>query len=270
MAVTVRATDDGDGDWGGAALSDIEAVASSATQCFSVFGDEESVAITLLAMTKGPMTVQDPSLPLGEAVVWLSTHGTVWAQVAFQFAHEFCHVIADPKTMPWDHFLWIEEAICETASLFAVRCMAKTWTVAPPHPNWQDYAVKLDEYVSERMSEPEHCLPPGAQFHDWLADHLPLLEKDSGRREDNTIIAKELLPIFEGDPRCVGGRPLPAQLAAPAHGDTCRFLRKLGDGLSGGVPACSRRPRPSVEDLDGLTFPITHITARSVGFTSSR
>lgn len=200
MAVTVRATDDGDGDWGDAALADIEAVASSAARCFSVVGDEESVAITLLAMTKGPMTVQDPSLLAGEAVVWLGTQGTVWAQVAFQFAHEFCHVIADPKTMPWDRFLWIEEAICETASLFALRCMAKTWAVAPPHPNWQDYSVKLEEYVSGRMSEPEHCLPPGAQFHAWLADHLPLLEEDSGRREDNTVIAKELLPIFEGDP----------------------------------------------------------------------
>lgn len=90
------------------------------------------------------MTVQDPSLPASEAVVWLGTHGRVWAQVAFQFAHEFCHVIADPKTMPWDRFLWIEEAICEAASLFALRCMAKTWAVAPPYPNWQDYSVKLE------------------------------------------------------------------------------------------------------------------------------
>src|SRR5712692_2930513 len=178
MPVTVRATDDGDGDWGGAALADIEAIANSAARCFSVFDDEESVAITLLAMTKGPMTVQDPSLPAGEAVVWLGTHGTVWAQVAFQFAHEFCHVIADPRTMPWDRFLWIEETICETASQFAVRCMAKTWAVAPPYPNWQDYSVKLEEYVSARMSEPEHCLPPGVQFRAWLADHLRLLQED--------------------------------------------------------------------------------------------
>jgi hypothetical protein len=151
-------------------------------------------------MTKGPMTVQDQGLPDGEEVVWLNTHGTHWAQLAYQFAHEFCHVIADPKTMPWDDFLWIEESICETASLYALRCMAKTWAVEPPYPNWREYAAKLEEYATERMARPEHCLPEGVQFAAWLADRLPLLASDAGRRADNTIIAKQLLPVFEAEP----------------------------------------------------------------------
>jgi hypothetical protein len=197
VAVTIRATASGNRPWG-VPLQNVDAVVASATRCFPVFV-HESVAITLLNMNQPPMTVQDTSLPPGQAIVWLNTEGPVWAQVAFQFAHEFCHVIAEPKTMPWDRFRWLEEAICETASLFALRCMAKHWTIEPPYPNWGEYAEKLEAYASARMSQADHCLPPEVRFDAWLAERLPLLENDASRREDNTIIAKELLPIFERD-----------------------------------------------------------------------
>lgn len=198
MAVRIQASRDGDRDWG-ASPEFADAIAASAAECFAVF-DDEPVVITLLNMANGPMIVQDTSLPDGEAIIFLGIDGPYWAQLAFQFAHEFCHHIADQRTMPWDRFRWIEEAICETASLFALRCMAKKWSIAPPYPFWQDYAEKLKEYTSKRMSKADHCLPGGLRFDTWLSERLPLLEADPCRREDNTIIAKKLLPIFERDP----------------------------------------------------------------------
>jgi hypothetical protein len=204
MAVTIRA-ENGDRDWGGAPFSNVEAVALSAAGCFPVFDDGESIAITLQARTTGPMTVTAPSPPEGEAIVWLTTQGNVWDKIAFQFAHEFCHVMADPSTFPWDRWAWIEESICEMASLFALRAMAKKWATVPPYPNWQPYAVDLEEYAKKHASERDHCLPSGIPFRTWLGAQMPLLFTDAAnkiaRREDNTIIGKELLPIFESDPK---------------------------------------------------------------------
>jgi hypothetical protein len=198
MAVSIRASEDGDRDWG-ASPEFAEAIAASVAECFPVFHDEP-VVITLQNMANGPMIVQDTCLPDGEAIIFLGIDGPRWAQLAFQFAHEFCHHIADQRTMPWDRFHWIEEAICETASLFALRSMAKKWSIAPPYPFWQDYAEKLDEYTSVWISKEDHCLPVGLRFDTWLSERLPLLEANPYQREDNTIIAKKLLPIFERDP----------------------------------------------------------------------
>jgi hypothetical protein len=197
MPLEIRAT----GDWGGAELANVEAVARSVAACFSGFG-QESIAILLEpASDEGsqPMTLFAKNAA-GEFVVRLNVRGNLWARLAYQFAHEFCHVLANPTTFTFDRFTWIEETLCETGSLFALRSMAKTWAVDPPYPNWRDYASSLADYAAKRISEPAHCLTPGQPFPDWLAGRLPYLEANPGLREDITIIAKELLPLFEKDP----------------------------------------------------------------------
>jgi hypothetical protein len=198
MTVAIRAEP---GEWGGARLSDVEAVARSAADTFAAFDDGESVAIVLEA-TVGeddpPMTLS-ATTAAGEFVVRLNVRGNVWSRLAYQFAHEYCHVLADPRTFQVDRFAWVEEALCETASLFALRAMAKGWAVRPPYPNWREYAASLAGYAVEHASSPARSLPAGAPFRTWLAGRLPELEADPGRREVNTIIAKELLPLFEAD-----------------------------------------------------------------------
>jgi len=192
------------GDWGGALPSDVEAVARSAASSFPPLEDGESIGILLEPVINPddpPITINQLNVS-GEVVVRLAVRGNHWAQMAFQFAHEFCHVLADIRTWPGyeDRFAWIEEAICATASHFALRSMAKTWAVSPPYPIWQEYAVNLDSYAVDRMAEPKHSLPPGLSFSDWMADHLSALESNpqtevAGRE----VIAKELLPVFEAD-----------------------------------------------------------------------
>ena len=200
MTLSLRAVE---GDWGGAPLSNIEAVARSAAAAFAAFDDDESVAIVLEATAhedECPVTLSRTNSS-GEFVVRLNVPGNRWARLAYQFAHEYCHVLADPTTWPGPEgrFAWIEEALAETASLFALCRMAKAWAVEPPYPNWRSYAASLAEYEAECISDPTRCLPPGMSFPVWLSTHLPLLEADSGRRDDNTIVAKEILPIFEAN-----------------------------------------------------------------------
>ncbi len=191
-----------EGDWGGADPRDVEAVALSTGAAFlPVVDDGESIGIALEATASEndtPLTL--PRLnDAGEFVVRVAIRGNLWARLAFQFGHEFCHVLADPRTWVADRFAWIEECLCETAALFVLRDMANVWAAAPPYPHWRGYSFSLAGYASERIADAAHCLSPGLQLNDWLNERHPLLEADPFRREDNTIIAKELLPVFEAD-----------------------------------------------------------------------
>jgi hypothetical protein len=200
MAVSIRFEE---GAWGGAPTRDLEEVARSVASAFPVFGVDESISIIAFPAK----TDDEPPLayaargPAGEYLVRLQIQGCVWAQAAYQFAHEFCHVLADPGTRPDDRFAWIEEVLCEAGSLFALRHMAASWSVTPPYPQWLPYSINLATYANKHVTCVERCLPSDCIFSDWLRARIPLLQVDSIRRADNTIIAKELLPFFERDAR---------------------------------------------------------------------
>jgi len=51
------------------------------------------------------------------------------------------------------------------------------------------------------LALPEHHLPAGTSFAVWFRANEPALRQDSGRRDRNTIIAAQHLPIFEKEPR---------------------------------------------------------------------
>ena len=144
----------------------------------------------------------------GRIAIGLSARDTHWAQYSFQFAHEFCHTLAnysDPSQrlvrFPPSANFWLEETLCETASLFTLRAMSRTWQTTPPYPAWQDYAPWFNAYAQERLSLPEHQLPAGKSFQEWFQEHQPALRLNSAIRNWNTIIAIRLLPIFEAEPR---------------------------------------------------------------------
>lgn len=192
-----------DADWEGAETEDVLAVARSVTGCFSGAVAERRIEPILVEPTppnrKFPEVLYQRSTT-GEVRIRLSSRGTYWAQMAFQFAHEFCHVLANFR-LPFSHgSMWIEESLCETSSLFAIRRMAEIWRDIPPYPHWREYVASLDSYFEKLCAEPIHQLPAGVTFSEWLRSKLIILRSDHTRRADNTIIAKQLLPIFEADP----------------------------------------------------------------------
>ena len=70
-----------------------------------------------------------------------------------------------------------------------------------PYPAWKDYAPMLNIYAQQRMTLPEHQLPPGQRFSDWFRGHHSALRHNAALRDCNTIVAIQLLPIFEAEPR---------------------------------------------------------------------
>jgi hypothetical protein len=146
--------------------------------------------------------------PSGRIAIGLTAENTHWAQFAFQFGHEFCHTLAnyanDPRRLvrylPQANF-WLEESLCETASLFTLRAMSRSWQTAPPFPSWRNYAPWLNAYAEQRLTRPEHQLPGGKPFSVWFQENQAALRRNPMIRDRNTIIAIRLLPLFETEPR---------------------------------------------------------------------
>ena len=210
------------GDWGDVGpLENVETVASSAADSL-LPGFVGAIELRAVGGDAPPRALNRLSAA-GEYVVELNIHGPVWARLAYQFAHEFCHVLAEATTFEWDRFSWFEEALCETASLFALRRMAQSWAASPPFPYWHDYAPHLASYANHRIADAAHKLPAGEALATWLANALPTLETDLGRRDEQAIVANELLPIFEALPgawhavRSLHDAPRPDQGSIEEH-----------------------------------------------------
>lgn len=126
----------------------------------------------------------------GRVRVLITEKDESWGQHTYQFAHEFCHVVAnqaEPYEKQWiersgeNH--WFEESLAEMSSLFVLRAL--------PEQKW---------YADKRMKKPENNLPKGVTFKDWFKTNEPDMRKDDCIRDRNTIVAQALLPVFEKDP----------------------------------------------------------------------
>jgi hypothetical protein len=143
----------------------------------------------------------------GHISIGLASQDTRWAQFAFQFGHEFCHALTQHSAIGkrgWHNLrhanMWFEESICETGSLFALRRMAEAWRSTPPFPQWRGYAPAFSMYAAARLGLPQHRLPFGVPFATWFHQNEPALRASPTLREKNTIIASQMLPLFEETP----------------------------------------------------------------------
>ena len=146
--------------------------------------------------------------PNGRISIGLASQDTYWAQYSFQFAHEFCHTLANFSNNPGRSArhppianFWLEESLCETASLFTLRAMSRSWIIAPSFPAWRDYAPSFTAYVEERLTAPEFHLPAGMPFSVWFQENQLALRQNPFLRDRNTIVALQLLSSFEAEPR---------------------------------------------------------------------
>lgn len=153
-----------------------------------------------------PITLFDHRFD-GRIAIGLNARHTFWAQFAYQFAHEFCHALAGHANdwkQPWikerkaNH--WLEESLCETASLFALRSMGETWKTKPPYANWKSFAEALTKYADERLAASAKTLPPEKSFHEWFTANEPAMRQNGTIREKNNVVAQALLPLFEAEP----------------------------------------------------------------------
>ncbi|MGB8856519.1 MAG: hypothetical protein WCC58_07585 [Burkholderiales bacterium] len=146
----------------------------------------------------------------GQYVIQLTAKGRHWSQLAYQFAHELTHVLSNfdnnaiRESKSSDPNQWFEEAICEAASLFALKQMAVTWEVAPPYEQWKAYAPSLRRYADEMKRESHRELPAGMTLASWFGKNESIVRDDPYRRANNEVVATRLLALLEQQPQSWG------------------------------------------------------------------
>ena len=146
-----------------------------------------------------PITLYRQS-PSGPITIQLTALDRKWSQFAYQFSHEFCHVLSNYERLRNNPNNWFHEALCELASMFTLRRMAERWPTQPPYPNWADYAPSLASYADDRLNNENSRLPTGLALGNWLSAHEEQLRSDPYLRDLNAVVAYQLLPTFEAEP----------------------------------------------------------------------
>lgn len=189
--------------WGDARPIGIKAVLDDAASHLNRLVDEPIMDQILVVAAHGedaqPMTHYRRS-PEDPVIIQLTVRGKFWAQFAYQFSHEFCHVLSGYERLKDNPNNWFHEALCELASVFTLRRMAERWPEQPPYPNWVDYASALGDYAGDLLSSASRKLPDGMTLATWLRTHEKALRQDPYLRDHNAIVAYNLLPLFEAEP----------------------------------------------------------------------
>ena len=183
-----------------ASVADIKAVCDSAgRELWRFFPDYEIEPFVLVRGHSGPIVLFERNAK-GELVFKLDTHSTFWCQYAYQFAHEFCHVLCgfdqDGKENKW-----FEEALCETAAMFAMRAMSEAWSDDPPYPNWKEYRHSIRKYVDDLIAKRDKIYEIYTDgLKGFYQNHKEELRKNASQRELNGAMAIVLLRVFEEKP----------------------------------------------------------------------
>jgi hypothetical protein len=192
-----------DGGWGAMSVKEVRAIAlSAATEIARHCPRTRLGPIVVHHRGDHPQTAWERT-PDGKIIVGIEARDRQCAQFAFQFAHEFCHVLAT-QANDWRRTwradgkpnLWLEESFCEAASLFALRAMARDWERSAPFRNWRAYAPEFASYAEERMRA-----PAPADFARWFRQNEPAMRRNATLRASNAIVARQLLPLLEAEPR---------------------------------------------------------------------
>lgn len=137
-------------------------------------------------------------------IIWLSVRDDLWCKFAYQFSHEFCHVLSGYENFRENPNNWFHEATCELASVFTIRRMAQRWHTHPAFPKRTDYAAALRDYWQNLLNNQEAQLPENMSLHNWLSLHEdglrenPVAERE--QRNNQALVAYQLLPLFEKTP----------------------------------------------------------------------
>ena len=144
--------------------------------------------------------------PKGESQIMLSIgNGWAWSQIAYQFSHEFTHILINENQPGAGPNHWINEAFCEAASYQALKQMAKDWASHPPYPNWKSFAKHHGTYADRYLGK-DRARPGGMEFAAWFRKNEKALRL--GKRYPNRELYKyasyQFYQLIEKDPTQLG------------------------------------------------------------------
>lgn len=193
-------------DWGRARADEIDAVVRSTAGVLGRLVDQSAPLAIVVQPAAAHPEVQYDKNARGEYVIALSARDRRWAQFAYQFGHEWCHILANfdhrvsANGEPLTQHQWFEEVLCETAALFTLRTLAARWQSAPPYPHWKHYAPWFADYADGMLATEHRRHAQLRVLSSWYEENGDLLARDPYARQRNDFCAAALLPLFEADP----------------------------------------------------------------------
>lgn len=189
-------------EWGNANPVDVKAVLDSASEVISAYVGNRSLGTVIIRNdSKGPISLYERG-PNNEYIVMLDVKGRYWAQLAYQFSHEMCHLLTNYDLAPNNitRQQWFEESICEAFSLFVLKKMADQWETEAPYPNWKSYAVELERYADEMLGQEHRSFT--TNLSQWYQKHRDTLEGNpyAEERRLNEKFATHLLQLMDNQP----------------------------------------------------------------------
>lgn len=188
-------------NWGNVNPVDVKAVALSAGN--EVLKNIPGVILnTIIIKNKipsAPITLFDRGTN-NEYIIGVKIDGTYWAQLSYQFSHELMHVITNYGNTKNDPNQWFEEAVCEAASIQAIKDMSVSWQTKPPYPNFKSYSASLASYYQGLVTEDSRYLAQGDSIAAWYLREKNSLRSDPGQRDKNEVIGTQLFYFLNEKP----------------------------------------------------------------------
>ena len=199
-------------DWGDASHTDIQVLLTDvASHIERSLRDPFADVFVIPAPGSNPYPMTHCRLSPDDLFrVQLTARDKLWAQFAYQFAHELCHVLSNPERLRGNPNNWFVEALCELSSVFTLRKMAERWRTQPPYPHWASYAASLAGYPVRMPVASGHCYLLSNSINLLLSSQEDDLREASTRKEFGdfseidrdkiAVFSHALLPIFENQP----------------------------------------------------------------------
>ncbi len=186
--------------WYDARPEDVRKVVVSAGKALLEYGDGLNLEpIVLKNNPRGPLVFNRMSAQ-DNYIVLVNVSGRQWSQLAYQFSHELCHILSNFDRSRNSANQWFEEAVCEGASLHALKSMSKEWQINPPYPNWRSYAFSLTKYLQLYLQEEHRYLVVGTDLAEWYAKERRSLRSDHRQRHKNEIVGTRIFNYFQKTP----------------------------------------------------------------------
>lgn len=131
-------------------------------------------------------------------IIYINSKPSLWCKWVYQFAHEYCHhLINGPMTGQIKGLVWLEETICEEASIFSLTRLQE-WT------KWKQmgqlhYIPAVRCYTDDLLSQ-ETELQKMIDQNGSVLPWLPVLEEPTYHRDRYNAIACKLHTLFCTNP----------------------------------------------------------------------
>lgn len=189
--------------WGAVSPQEIRAVLYSvADTLLTRLPARQPITVRVSHTDSNPVALYERG-PAGEYLIRLHADRARWHLYVYEFAHEFCHILSNYDRAGADvprRNQWLEETLCETASLYALGSLGTQWEYAPPGPNLAEHAADLRRFFRRLITEGHRNLPEGTELDQWLHEYGDRLCDDPYQRDKNDLMAKSILPLFFADP----------------------------------------------------------------------